>query len=617
MIKTIKEVPGLLLYWDLNLNILDLEITNIHSRHYANWICPNCSYQWEAKINEIYRASLKNPNFCPCCNLGKILVSEINSIKAMFPDFENYINYHREDRETISHLLQNQKFNSRHIFQLKCPTCHSSWRDAAINLRLFQSEEKEIFHIGCNELSYQNYYTEVYPNLGQIYNDELNDVHFNELKLNTNVTKPMHWKCDKCLCNFTMPIDSLFARIRRNGSYCTECNASFNTLLQNPSTNAPLDFLTPEYIDEWSEENIISPNQVDALSNIPVIWSCSKCKGSYSCKVYERTNHSCPYCSDKLMLRGFNTLDKTHPYLKQFLHSNNLERLTDYWHQSTEEITWKCPCCDISFECSPKEMIARTDSKNAFVQSCPNFCEWTTSVFKNNSLYNEPILIKEWSEKNKIPMFLALINVETKKYWWNCSDCKNDYLCSIPIRREIQSCCPYCNNELPLKGVNTLFDIYPELKTIWDTENNITTESVILDYKSNRNYSWRCNKCQLSYRESINVVLKRYLGDATSIDNICPSCNKLDVPYVENNISETHPHLLKEWDYRNNMLLGNPENHTENSKQQVWWICNNNSEHRYKSSVKNRIITEKRNQEPCSICKGFRRKRAHFVQFKK
>ncbi|WP_238597329.1 zinc-ribbon domain-containing protein, partial [Streptococcus suis] len=90
------------------------------------------------------------------------------------------------------------------------------------------------------------------------------------------------------------------------------------------------------------------------------------------------------------------------------------------------------------------------------------------------------------------------------------------------------------------------------MKTIWDTENNITTESVILDYKSNRNYSWRCTKCQLSYRESINVVLNRYLGDATSIDNVCPSCNKLDIPYVENNISETHPHLLKEWDYRNN-----------------------------------------------------------------
>ncbi len=80
-------------------------------------------------------------------------------------------------------------------------------------------------------------------------------------------------------------------------------------------------------------------------------------------------------------------------------------------------------------------------------------------------------------------------------------------------------------------------------------------------------------------------------------------------------MSETHPHLLKEWDYLNNMLLGNPENHTENSKQQVWWICNNNSEYRYKSSVKNRIITEIRNQEPCSIRKGFRRKGDELILF--
>ncbi|MDQ8766121.1 hypothetical protein RFF73_11420, partial [Streptococcus ruminantium] len=29
------------------------------------------------------------------------------------------------------------------------------------------------------------------------------------------------------------------------------------------------------------------PKQVDALSNILVKWNCSKCKGTYSCKVNE------------------------------------------------------------------------------------------------------------------------------------------------------------------------------------------------------------------------------------------------------------------------------------------------------------------------------------------
>ena len=84
-----------------------------------------------------------------------------------------------------------------------------------------------------------------------------------------------------------------------------------------------------------------------------------------------------------------------------------------------------------------------------------------------------------------------------------------------------------------LNTVDVQLEIYKRLLASQGIyENNITTESVILDYKSNRNYSWRCNKCQISYRESINVVLKRYLGDATSIDNVCPSCNKLDIPYV-------------------------------------------------------------------------------------
>lgn len=616
MIKTIKEVPELLLYWDLNLNIHDIESTKINSQHYASWICPKCSYKWEAKINELYEVCQRKANFCPCCSIGKVFVREKNSIIAMFPDFGNYINYHYEDEEVVNQLLHNQKFNSKHIFQLKCPTCHISWRDTVINARLFQSEGKELFHIDCNEFSYHYYYYEVFPNLYKLYDNELNNLNFNELKLSTNVTKPHHWKCDKCHHKFSLAIDKLFARIKRKGSYCTECNASFDSSLDNLTSNIPLDFLTPSYIDEWSKENDIFPNQVDALSDINVKWDCLECKGSYICKMYEKNKHSCPYCTNKEMLKGFNTLDKTHPYLKQFWSPNISENLSDYWYHSTEEISWICPCCNISLVCSPKEMINRTELDNNNFQTCPNFCDWVTGIFKNNVMHNEPILIEEWSDKNKIPMYLALTKVETKKYWWNCSVCKEDYLCSIPIRREIKDCCPYCNNELPLKGVNTLFDIYPELKSIWDTENNISTESVILDYKSNRNYTWQCGKCQLSYKESVNVILSRYLDMPTSIDNICPNCNRIDIPHVVNNICETHPYLIKEWDTLNNLLLANPESQTEKSNLQVWWICGKNSNHRYKSSVRNRLLNEKRNKEPCSICKGFRRKREHFVQFK-
>ncbi|WP_230684074.1 zinc-ribbon domain-containing protein, partial [Streptococcus pneumoniae] len=67
-------------------------------------------------------------------------------------------------------------------------------------------------------------------------------------------------------------------------------------------------------------------------------------------------------------------------------------------------------------------------------------------------------------------------HIETKKYWWNCSVCRGEYLCSIPIRREVPNTCPYCNNEQALKGYNTIPDIYPELCDYWSSKNLIKTD---------------------------------------------------------------------------------------------------------------------------------------------
>ena len=63
-------------------------------------------------------------------------------------------------------------------------------------------------------------------------------------------------------------------------------------------------------------------------------------------------------------------------------------------------------------------MISRTDLENQNFQTCPNQCDWRTEVFKNNIFLKEPKLIKEWSDKNKIPIHLSQTTIETKKYWW-------------------------------------------------------------------------------------------------------------------------------------------------------------------------------------------------------
>lgn len=84
-----------------------------------------------------------------------------------------------------------------------------------------------------------------------------------------------------------------------------------------------------------------------------------------------------------------------------------------------------------------------------------------------------------------------------------------------------------------------------------------------------------------------------------------------------NSFDVIQPLLVKEWNYLNNILLANPSEVSEKSRTNVWWICKNNDKHRYKMSLYNRVLFEKRHKEPCLICKGRRRKRKHFVPFKK
>ena len=84
-----------------------------------------------------------------------------------------------------------------------------------------------------------------------------------------------------------------------------------------------------------------------------------------------------------------------------------------------------------------------------------------------------------------------------------------------------------------------------------------------------------------------------------------------------NELATTQQSLMNEWDYVNNLLLTSPTEITELSNISVWWICQENPDHRYKIQVKERMAYRKRNKKECSICKGYKRKQEHFIQFKK
>lgn len=127
-----------------------------------------------------------------------------------------------------------------------------------------------------------------------------------------------------------------------------------------------------------------------------------------------------------------------------------------------------------------------------------------------------------------MPVHLALSHIETKKYWWKCSVCQGEYLCSIPIRKEVIDSCPYCNDEQALKGYNTIADTYPELCDLWSSKNVEKPDEVTKSSETeNKIFNWICDCCDLEFQERLGIVLGVFTNNnSNSLNSICPYCNK-------------------------------------------------------------------------------------------
>ena len=585
----ITDFPALLKYWNFDSNIkLEIEKLAITSKKHVSWKCPNCSYEWKASVAKSYKQVLNHTKICPVCDLGEVLVKGENAISDRFPNFLEYINFHYENIESIQNEIENLTFTSKRLFHFKCPTCHVGWKDVANTSRLLTKKlNKKVVHAGCNEYKHCVPFYKAYPNLGKIYlSGGYNELEFEKLTLSDNVTIPRKWKCDKCKYFFDLSIDKLISRIKRNGFYCTKCEATFDTAIK--VNVKPLSYTDKHLLDQLVK-NHIKKNMIDCLSNIVATWKCMKCNGEYECSVVKRHQEGCPYCSDKQMLKGYNTLQETHPYLEKFWDKSNDKSISEYWHKSFDVLNWKCPCCNIQFQCSPVEMISRTNLENSNFETCPKNCDWNKLVFNNDIFHNSPRLRKEWSKKNNIPVHLALSHIDTKKYWWNCSICQGEYLCSIPIRREVIDSCPYCNDEQPLKGYNTISDIHPELTSYWSSKNTQKIDEITLSEAKNKKYIWLCDCCNLEFNEKLSIVLDKFSNiNNRELKKICPYCNK-KIPKPEESLGYKKPFLKSEWLENIN---GDIYNVFSNSNDIIEWICRK-CHRNFKAKISNRAEDDK------------------------
>ena len=133
------------------------------------------------------------------------------------------------------------------------------------------------------------------------------------------------------------------ARFSSHGSGCPICSGKTVLLGYND-----LETLNPTLAAEWHPTNNkdITPKQVTSSSEKKVWW-LGKCGHEWEAVIYHRSEgKSCPYCSGRKILIGFNDLATTHPLLAREWHPTKNGTLlpTEVSKGMNRKVWWRGKC---------------------------------------------------------------------------------------------------------------------------------------------------------------------------------------------------------------------------------------------------------------------------------
>ena len=110
------------------------------------------------------------------------------------------------------------------------------------------------------------------------------------------------------------------------------------------------------------------------------------------------------------------------------------------------------------------------------------------------------------------------------------------------------------------KNAISLLELYENGTNIYDSNE--------IGFSSSKSVNWKCNKCVITWKESLSRVTQR-------IKKECPYCSHTRASEKYNLIIEC-PILEQEWNYELNEKL--PTQYLPNSNKEVWWKCQNGHE---------------------------------------
>ncbi len=407
---------------------------------------------------------------------------------------------------------------------------------------------------------------------------------------------------------------------------------------------------------DYEKNRDIDLEKITTGSNKKIWWKCSK-GHSFEQVVIKRRDHpySCPYCSGKRVLEGFNDLATLFPDIASEWHPSKNDPLLPNMvaGHSNKMVWWKCNTCGHEWRCKVND--------RANGRGCPECAkDKRKKTFRNNQQSKKsnlaivrPDLLVEW-DYNKNTGFgpEQYTCASGIKVWWKCSICGNEWKAAISNRASNNSNCPRCmkhqktsfpeqalyyyiKREYPdaVNGFREIFtdgvtelDIYiPTLKVGIEYDGKAWHDNKRSKKKASEKYSI-CKKESIVlirvselkpdqdkwedyyvYRESftpfgLDETIKKTLSIVSKEDiSVDTERDRSEImkSYItvirDRSITKKFPKSVQEWDIeKNNGITTDMVSAT--SSYSYWWRCKLG--HSYKMSPANKLIAG----HGCPIC---------------
>jgi hypothetical protein len=310
----------------------------------------------------------------------------------------------------------------------------------------------------------------------------------------------------------------------------------------------------PDLAKEWDiRKNTKRATEVLFGTNQKFWWLCPSghsYQSSPAKRIIESTG--CPYCANKLILKGFNDLASQRPVLASRWSRKNLRLPSEVYAYSHTEFVFEC---SQGHEWSVQPVTISNESY------CPTCANKSLEVGFNDIPTRFPEMAATFDAELNPGIDLRRVDPRSKsKLQWRCSF---GHVWSVsPASRVNGQGCPVCANKRVLEGFNDLAHKFPAVAVEWDFEKNTKNPNEVI-YASNSIYWWKC---------SLGHSYKQALSNKTSKSYGCPICSRKQLLQGFNDLSTTHPELALEWHPSKNGNL-KPSDVISGTPKRIWWLC--------------------------------------------